>query len=75
MTHIYGDQSRSEPMSTTYILFTRRACVMGSQFKGLRVNDRGGFLNRSGTQRNPATLPLTVRCNGADRQWGEDPSM
>jgi hypothetical protein len=28
-----------------------------------------------GTQRNQATLPLTVRPNGADHQWKEDPHM
>jgi hypothetical protein len=39
------------------------------------VNKRGAAPKSLGTQRNLPTLLLTVRPDGADHQWKEDPLM
>ena len=56
-------------------LHTVASIIIRSAAAMWAVNNRGAFPNRSGTRRNWPTLQLTVRPNGADRQWKEDPSM
>ena len=57
-------------LATRILAFVRDSSVLDRLLLGQSIE-----LIRLGTQMNSPTVKLTVRPNGADHQWKEDPYM
>jgi len=60
----------AEDLATRILAFVRDSSVLVRLLTGQSIE-----LIRPGTRTNRPTLSLTVRPNGADHQWKEDPYM